>query len=468
MMDLADRKKLALELWQQFSEKPHRCSELHARARTLLEVGKFDDASRCCQESYRIGLGMGDAYIRAASRLYSGLILFALKEPMHWDRAADYCEESAALFHAVGERAAESAAWWVVAKIADTHTAAGYDRMQRALPAYLRVMSPEADTPDELESLARTAFRESVERVGVTDGNALPSPFPNTNKPPPEPGPLDGGAPEPNAAQTLFAATPPPVLHPEVRVRVGAPTELHVLSGFELFVLIVLVLDVIVVCGLAGWMSWRLLTAYPELRLFFLLGGSLILMATFVPIGILIGSGQFVFLLRVRQAAVLRSHGKLVAEERPGTHLIVPFIESLDAILPLARRRLTNRLVDISSNDGYSFLARVNALFRITDPAKVWAYLRDQVPHASFLGVPRGVDEIYIEQELDAWAYRLICDALHQLASVPALRAALQQGDALNRTTFALLEAETHLAGLQFYMVDVNPYHHSAPNTIPS
>lgn len=451
MPNLLARKELALNLWAQLNEKKHACIELHARARTLLEQDKFEDATRCCQESYRLGLEMGDSYVRAAARLYSGLILLALKDPVHWDRAGNYCEESAALFHAVGERAAEGAAWWAVAQIADAQTAEGYDRIQRALPAYLHVMSPDAESPEQLESLARTAYGEAVSRMGAGDGK-VPRIAPS--EPPSEP-PL---ASPPLRAEPLPLA-PVLIVHANARSRVGAPIAMRARAPLEVFALGIYIFDFLAVVALAGVMAWEYLLAHPNLQLVIVFLGSVLLAATFVPLAILASSGQFVFQIGARQAAVLRAHGTMVADERRGWHLVMPFVESLDVMMPLGRRQLTNRLFDIQSSDGFSFLARATVVYRVTDAVAAWSQLCSAVPFTRIGGIPQVVSRQHMEQVIDDWALQFISKALHQLASVPTQRASLQTGEFLNRATLAQLQAETLFAGLQFYTAEVTPYH---------
>lgn len=453
MADSAARKQLALELWQQFSERQHACSALHLRALTLLQENKFDDATKCCLESYRLGLTTGDSYIRAAARLYSGLILFALKEPMHWGRAQDYCEESAALFHAVGERAAESAAWWSVAQIADAHTAAGYDSAHRALPAYLRVLAPDAETPEELEALAQSAYARSVNQIGTKGAVRLAA---SQSEPVPQPKASDT-APKDTAPKPA----PEIVYLPSPIVRVPANTLAipRTFSRLELFTLAMLILDGLLACALVGSGFWYLWTQFPQLRLVLILCAALLVLATAVPTAIYWGGGQLVFRLRNRQAAVLRARGKWLADEKTGWHFVVPFMESLEAMIPLARRRLNNCLFDIRAPDGYSFLARVNVVFRVTNAAWAWMRLRQRIHRRRILGMEEVAGAALCAQALDDWVYASVSEALSQLAG-PALRPSTQQpGEQLNRATFQLLEAEMLLTGLQIYLVEVNPYH---------
>jgi SPFH domain / Band 7 family len=220
------------KLAREFDEKPNSCSVLHDRAREFWEAQNgFDDAVRCCQESYRLGLELGDSYIRAASRFYHGLTLFMLKDARHWDQAAAYCEESATLLHGLGERAARGVAWLAVGTIADAQTEAGYDRLNRALHAYLQVSNPLAENPDDLAKAAEEAYAQAVAQLGqkkVTASGALPQTPAEAERDAPgtSPSPVraDGhasspGVPPLSAEEKLPTPTPPvPGAEPEVEV----------------------------------------------------------------------------------------------------------------------------------------------------------------------------------------------------------------------------------------------------------
>jgi hypothetical protein len=129
----------------------------------------------------------------------------------------------------------------------------------------------------------------------------------------------------------------------------------------------------------------------------------------------------------------------------------------------LGRRRLQERLFDIRAADGYSFLARTSVLFRVTNAAVAWSELRK-----TLLGKPTarrrigGLEEVVSALEcgvaLDDWVYTLVAQALRQFAAVPQQRAALKKGPALDRAILQLLETQTLWLGLQFYVIEVEPY----------
>lgn len=235
------------------------------------------------------------------------------------------------------------------------------------------------------------------------------------------------------------------------------------MTRFELFTLAILFLDGILIFILAVGMVWQLLTMQPDLRVVLILLGFLLLLATFVPLAILLGTGQLVFKAQVRHAAVIRTRGNLIAEEQAGWHIVVPFTERLEAYMPLGRRRWQQRLFDIRAADGYSFLARGSVLFRVTNAPVTWAQLRNKIPRPR---VARrriaGLDEVFSALEcgiaLDDWAYELMAEVLRQFAAAPEQRVALRKGPDLDRIILQLLEAKTLWAGLQFYSVEIEPY----------
>lgn len=453
MLRFSDRLAEAAHLIQHLKGRDYVCKTIIQAAWDRAGSGRsedLDEAVRLCRESYQLALGMGDLYGQGVSRFYLGLIYF-LRDVEEWDQATEHCEESANIFHSISDEHAEGVAWLAAGRISEAQYRSGKERRHQSLQFYLKAGYALENDSTGLEEAknAYTSLVKSFTQAASAADTVSPSHTPQTSpttapfmtQPASPPG--TGSAPRsPFAPSSLPPGT---TLSPSLPQRWPAS---------KILVIIFLLLLLWIVMASGGIIN--LLINYPNA---FIIG---LVTAWFLTIPIVFlfleMTSRLNFTVPPQSVAIIEYRGRTWVIEEPGRHWLLPFLEQVKAYLPVAPRSLDIFLRDLSTPDGFSFVARVRVRCMVVDGRKVWMAIRSSMQPRRILGVDRPITSEQTTARVEEHAREILCQVLLALASNPAQRAILKQNPELNQHISNLLAQQSSSSGLGFYRPNVELY----------
>ena len=173
----------------QYYEKPKLGLELYEEAFKFCRAQKILDAVRCCRELYQIGLGTGNSYVQGVALHLLASVYFALgNRGNDWERAVEYFEQSARLFHTYCDKDCEhneGAAWLSLGRLYEKQCETGKCRYEDAIAAYIQArdlfntkhdtLFPKADDGQRWVELKFRAFLQQPKSSPQSNTEAHPA-----------------------------------------------------------------------------------------------------------------------------------------------------------------------------------------------------------------------------------------------------------------------------------------------------
>ncbi|MGB8647729.1 MAG: SPFH domain-containing protein [Anaerolineae bacterium] len=473
------RLEIAAEIVKHLREKRNAGSTLHEQALNHLADERYQEAAECCGTSFQLARQANDLYGQAAARFHLGLIYYVWNED-ECDRAVDYCQEAAQLFHSAAEPHEEGVTELAIGELAASSCASGKERWQQGLQAFLKAAYIFDQEKDRLAERARARYREQAINYsqhglsGQTNAQAATSTLQNAATG----GTAATGAapPQTNAPPTSLSNSPctptnadmhGKAPHPAGTLRAGVElarraVESHA-SSISLRWIAMLYLGAVSLSLviLASSMLAQLI-ANPNWQMGFII--TLIGSGTLTAICIILlkQTGYLFYSVPQDSAAIIIYQGRVWTIEKPGFHILLPFLEQLDAFIRRDEIAWHAFLRDLETKDGFRFVAFIEMRYKVDDISQVWARLRPGLVRPRLLGEERPANLEQSNQYLCAYieerVYNIVTRALIRLASDPKQRPRLAHNTLLGEYVETQLALSAALSGIQFSQVSIRTY----------
>jgi tetratricopeptide (TPR) repeat protein len=407
-------------------------NDLRESAIRLAYDERFDQALRCGEQLYHIGLNSSHAYTQGITDLLFGSIYFARSQQIgDWEKAGEHYRRSTQFFHngyASNENCYEGIAWLYIGRLNETYSLTFFkNRWDDAIDAYQHALKIfDSRRNHQLAGLAQENIHRATQRLA---DNLVIQKYAQQirNIPRPE---------KPLPPIEIPNITPKIVNHKKFK----RDTAGVLILLFTIFGLLSLIL-----IGAAF--------REPQYSGAFFIGYFVIVAPTLLTVTML-----SMYTVPQNHAAIIERRGRAWEIEPSGWHWRIPLVDNVKGHIRLAARPVRFVLRDHITPDGHIVTAIIQGEYTVHNLDQVWMIVAPSILAAHIADTFK-VDVLETaNQTIDNTAKETAKQLFIEMANDPAKRQVLTQPATLQTFFSNELARRMQNQGLMFDKVQVEPY----------